>query len=263
MLKLINYGNNCYMNATLQCLTSSNYIINYLNNRDPLHMELQKLIKHKTEKTNKVCSSKNIHDIITEKTKMFKNNNQEDAHEFLIYLMEYLKTDDLYKNTYMYTKKCKKCENTAEITAITNILTFPVKETLKQSIQTYYEREDVESICEKCNCSKHTRKIFLSSHILPKSLFIHFNRFSVTKHGIRKDKSNIEITPILSFGNEKKYRLNSIICHSGNHEGGHYYTISYINKKWFEFNDSHVYQIDNFNIENYFSLCYIILYEYI
>lgn len=62
-----------------------------------------------------------------------------------------------------------------------------------------------------------------------------------------KEKSN-------TFANrrETQYELNSIICHYGSANGGHYigYGRNYLNDEWYEYDDSYCKRVDTLTVQN-------------
>lgn len=114
--------------------------------------------------------------------------------------------------------------------------------------------------CDKCNQKKggeRITKIWNSPNIL----IIQLKRF---------EYDGTKIMDNINFGFEldmshyvdsydkttKKYKLYSICCHSGDHNGGHYYSYCLNNKKWFLFNDEQVNQVEQINSKDAYILFY-------
>jgi ubiquitin C-terminal hydrolase len=122
--------------------------------------------------------------------------------------------------------------------------------------------EDIEDYkCDKCN-KKHIKKR-LNIIRLPKILLITLKRYN---NNICKISNDININNNLKLktylGHEMNYDLKSIIMHEGSCMGGHYYTYtkSIRTKKWFNFNDENVSEIEDINKINKKNI-YCLLYE--
>ena len=84
---LINIGNSCYINSSIQLLLNNPYFIQYLQ-LDEKNELIDAFIEIINSKEN-VMSPKNIKKIIANKNEFFNNNSQLDSHEWLINVFDY------------------------------------------------------------------------------------------------------------------------------------------------------------------------------
>lgn len=84
---LINIGNSCYINSSIQLLLNNPYFIQY-SQSDEKNELIDAFIEIINSKEN-VMSPKNIKNIIAKKNEFFNNNSQLDSHEWLINVFDY------------------------------------------------------------------------------------------------------------------------------------------------------------------------------
>ena len=145
------------------------------------------------------------------------------------------------------------------------------KKDLYQSLDSLIDGElmsgDNAIFCQSCN-----KKIPAIKHqsfkILPRTLIFVLKRFEFNYNTMTKTKINDYYEFPIEFDmtnytfdylhnkenydrskNNNMYKLKGVVVHSGNSEGGHYYSFIYDDdsKNWFEFNDI---SVRNFNIDN-------------
>lgn len=98
---LRNLGNTCFMNAVLQALSSSSYLLEVvsrgvaqrrlefdLNKSPELASELDFLQKMQTLLTGQTNDPSAVHNALTERFAMFRGFSQQDAHEFLLFVLD-------------------------------------------------------------------------------------------------------------------------------------------------------------------------------
>lgn len=167
----------------------------------------------------------------------------------------------------MYCLECKRGKPNFEII---NHLSIGIPDEEEVSVydclKDYYSMEtlkdDNKYHCVHCDKQTETKK---KSVIIfaPKTLIIHLKRFHPTT--FRKNNKKITINEELLLDEflltkkKTKYELKSIVCHSGSIYGGHYYNVSKMNDKWYEFDDETYKEIDT--LDNYNNSCYVLSYE--
>ncbi|CAD8102235.1 unnamed protein product [Paramecium sonneborni] len=104
---LVNLGNTCYMNSSLQSLFSSTHFQEFLSNKlywtqntikrnVQLNYKLEKLLKNLLTQ-NKAFSPYSFRLQLARKYPFFGNNFQQDAAEFILYLLDALNEELIYK----------------------------------------------------------------------------------------------------------------------------------------------------------------------
>lgn len=92
---------------------------------------------------------------------------------------------------------------------------------------------------------------------VPMTIGISLNRFGSTTH--TRSQTKIDIQKRIKFHNTGcdadaglKWRIHSIICHTGEtNKSGHYYAVIFgSDNKWFRFNDQNVPSLEEINIKN-------------
>lgn len=265
---LINLGNSCFMNTAIQCLGHIDSFREFIlsNTFDETSQKLcyqfKRVLNGLWENdctVNPVSFFKTIKQI-AKKDKLninFTNNNQNDIHEFLIFILEIMEsevkdTHDYFKNN-MYGKYTTIIKNKTKTKMMSKLdtsfitLMLPIKDTLNECIVEYLKDEYLENenkwFNEKTNTYEEIYKKFKIKE-LPNELIISFNRF--TNMGL-KINTNIDF-PITMKLNNENYQLVSVANHSGNMFGGHYYASVYHKDKWYTYNDASVTEMGESNI---------------
>lgn len=229
--------------------------------------ELKEILKMRDEKMNEF--------------KMFKMNNPDLVKHY--YFVKYLikinekkhnPTIEKMRNFIMNERICGNCGYSSFDFDCTNIIYVPIKdETLNDCFEGFSNGKLENFRCEFCD--KKTDATTITKIVSPSPvLYITLERFNVMNplHITKNEKEinipmNINIEKYCDFiidSVDCNYRLRGIINHYGRYGGGHYtsHCLDMINNKdWYEFNDSSVNLIKNFQVEK--SACYILLYEII
>ena len=218
-----------------------------------------------------------IYKILSNSDRKTKKERDVDFHENFIQREKSIIIDLFYAqilNIY-------KCECNAEIYSFQKILDFPllfpndvkaesneviyIKDLLKLYFQTEYI--DFETICDKCKKkAKHKKEIKISRP--PEILILSLQRIDVINKIKLEFLVNFPQTLDLyefmehdcGYDRDCKYEIFAIMNHMGGINSGHYYSFIKIeNKKWVEFNDSKVIEIDNLSdtSESAYALFYI------
>ncbi|CAF1432985.1 unnamed protein product [Adineta steineri] len=217
---LKNLGGTCYMNSILQSLSLTSLLTNYfLYNQDSLvfkgiiineYLNFLYLIRCGQYSTIIPAPLKQI---IGHINYAYLENQQQDAHEFLIVLLDYLHIDlnrtqctdeeidynlfgqinknsiivDLFYGIYKSTITCLQCMHTSSSYESFVCLTLPIPSTnqctLQDCLQSLNEDEyliddDSKWFCSKCQCHSNAKKR-LEIHKLPKILIIQLKRFQM------------------------------------------------------------------------------------
>lgn len=267
---LVNVGNSCYINATLQALFHIVAVIQWLTGEDTSRPKCagkghclscsmsDTLIRCRTEH-----SAYRPHLIIS-KLKMICSHmeigRQEDAHEFLTYLLGGLQKSHLssrnecenpisniFEGCMISTLRCGGCGNISRTknSFLDICLEIRESESINEAFHNYFSSEKLDDyVCESCSEKCTTKTLALDK--VPKSLVIVLNRFSYKG---KLDKRitidpKIDLSPYSLNENETSwsYRLVSMITHLGSSpQSGHYTAIGLSeNGTYYTFDDQKV-----------------------
>ncbi|KAL9955427.1 hypothetical protein ACROYT_G036754 [Oculina patagonica] len=287
---LNNMGNTCFLNSVLQVLTYTPPLVNYLASKEHgekcrsvgfcMLCELQKHIvrsfsHHQGEAIKPMAIIQKLKFI----AKHLRFGHQEDAHEFLRYVIDGMqksclaadgyteKLDRMSKQTTMVHQvfggyyrsqvRCLKCKNNSNtfdplMDIMLDIKHVPsVEKALQRSVK--MELLDGENLymCPRCKRKVPAHKQFLI-HRAPNILTLQLKRFDYNQSFGGKISKQIEYTEYLNLrpymtsqGPPIKYRLYAVLVHSGySSNSGHYYCyIRASNGIWYQMNDSIVRQV--------------------
>ncbi|KAI8796367.1 ubiquitin carboxyl-terminal hydrolase 36 isoform X1 [Biomphalaria glabrata] len=291
---LVNMGNTCFFNSTLQCLTYTAPLVNYCLSNDHrskckkkdfcMMCEIQSHIKSSLD-----CGGRSIkpHSMLQKLrciAKHMKWGRQEDAHEFLRFVVDHLqqsclngesKLDQLSKDTtvinqifggYLRSQViCLRCQARSNTFDPFMDISLDIKgvNTVEEALAKFVKPETLEQDnaykCPKCKHKVKAQKRF-SIQKAPNILTLQLNRFDFHRHLSGKINRFIkypEKINLRSFMSQKQgepilYHLYGVLVHSGHSsEHGHYY--SYVKsptKTWYCMNDSIVHQAAYNNVFN-------------
>ncbi|XP_068717808.1 ubiquitin carboxyl-terminal hydrolase 36-like [Montipora capricornis] len=287
---LSNMGNTCFLNSVLQVLTYTPPLVNYLTSKEHsekcrsvgfcMLCELQKHVfrgfgHHQGEAIKPMAIIQKLKFI----AKHLRFGHQEDAHEFLRYVIDGMqksclaaegytdKLDRMSKQTTMVHQvfggyyrsqvQCLKCRNNSNtfdplMDIMLDVKHVPsVEKALQRSIK--LELLDGENLymCPRCKRKVPAHKQFLI-HRAPNILTLQLKRFDYNQMFGGKISKQVEYAEYLdlrpymtSKGPPIKYRLYAVLVHSGySSNSGHYYCyVRASNGVWYQMNDSMVRQV--------------------
>jgi len=267
---LINRGNDCYLNSTLQFITQgkkvNKQLLKYYNDSD-LYKFFILLFKQKWDDTEAQLNPKDIKYLVSKKFKQFNNNYQQDSHEFLVCLLDLLENNTIkhfYDSKIESTIKCNYCNNISKTLQEQRFISLSIPDeqtTLRKCFKNYILQENLDDWkCEKCRGNKGTKKLLILN--LSQYIIIHFKRFKWIKNG-KRINTPIDFPIDWKINNNNKYKLRSIINHYGSFDGGHYTSTGRINSnKWLVYDDTKISKIQTNDIKNKFKTsAYLLLYE--
>ncbi|XP_047143554.1 uncharacterized protein LOC100204626 isoform X2 [Hydra vulgaris] len=285
---LANLGNTCFLNSVLQVLTYTPPLFNYIMSE--YHKQkcgtvgfcMQcELTNHFTKvfrgNTNGAIKPMSIIQKLQFIGKSFRFGRQEDAHEFLRYVVEGIQKSDyvgkpnldkfsketsvanaIFGGLYRSQVKCLKCNfdsNTFETMMDINLDVkdcSTVIQALQRSVCADRLEGDNKYYCERCRMKTVAQKRN-SIYKEPNVLTLQLKRFDFTNMFGGKISKNVvfpeelDIRPFMSVAQNYPllYKLYAVLVHSGfSCNSGHYYCyVKASNSAWYEMNDNRVCQV--------------------
>lgn len=305
---MYNVGNTCYLNSTLQALFHVPALVNWLlsdshhaskceqndGSGECLTCAVAKTLQSSHQKSGCAIKPFYIYNKLKLICRTMVPGQQEDAHEFLRYLLEgmekaYLtrhkasKLDSYSKETtpinqifggYIRTEvKCLQCRHVSTTFQHFQDLLVDIRKasTLDEALSSYFSREQLDNNDYKCEACKRrvpaTKQFSLERP--PKVLCVQLKRFSVLGGKISKHigfKQTIDMGPYLwkepgESTQSLTYKLMSIVTHMGPSVNcGHYTAVAKVSTgQYYSFDDSCVRPLSLSNVFN--TNAYIMIFE--
>jgi ubiquitin carboxyl-terminal hydrolase 36/42 len=301
---MINMGNTCYLNSTLQALFHVPALVNWLISDKEHTAECQDsgglCIICAMRKTLQESQQRNTNTIrpllIYNKLRLVCRNlipgRQEDAHEFLRYLVEAMEKSYLgrFKNHSEFDSKvkettplnqilggylrsavrCLKCGHVSTTFQHFQDLLLDIRkaQTLDEALEGYFSREKLDDDsyhCQSCQKKVPATKQF-SLERAPMVLCIQLKRFSVSNNKITKHINFRQRLDLTRYARHRPsvpliYRLVALVTHMGPTVNcGHYTAVAQApTGNFYQFDDSMVRIISHQAVFN--TNAYIMLYE--
>jgi ubiquitin C-terminal hydrolase len=280
MKGFVNIGNTCYLNSGLQMLMQNidlcNLILNYKKYNNDIKQIGEFIEEYHTDKLG-TLTPLSIKTIVEKKNNIFSGYNQQDAGEFIIFLLDFI-DEEIKKHQSIKTGikplfniksniriKCKKlsCLNITNTLDENNYLLLDIGDECKTLDDCYKLSKSADKLCgdNMYNCSKCKTKTIASKRVQViewgPNLIISLKRFKQNGLRLQKNTKQIEI-PLIWRTN---YKLYGAVIHGGTLNGGHYTYVGNYNNKWYHFNDTHVSIINDNDIHNYIINAYIFYYK--
>lgn len=289
---LINIGNTCFLNSVLQCLTYCpplyNYLIKYQGghsqsckiNQFCMLCEMEKHIKRIKLSNGSAIKPVSIVQRLKYINKSFQYGRQEDAHEFLRYVIDHMwkaclsnldiknnstKMDPRIKETtainhifggyHRSQVLCMSCNNRSNTFDyfMDFILDIRGAKSLEEALRKFTQPETLQDEnayrCGKCKRKVTARKRF-SVFKAPNVATFQFKRFDSDRiFGGKVTKfisypEELDLKPYMSDTSQSaiKYQLNAVLVHVGHSSNsGHYFCYTKnSNGLWYRMDDSDV-----------------------
>ena len=270
-----NIGNTCYINSSLQMLIQNidfcKIILENFNKSENLQ-NMGNLIKEYYTTTNYAITPNKIKEIVGNKNKIFCGYEQQDAGEFIIYLIDIINTDlkkelnPLFDITTETIIKCKirNCLRLSSTISKSPFLILPIKNeclTLDECYREFKIHEKLEGdnmyYCENCK-EKRIASKYLNIIEWSNNLIILLKRFENNKEKLFKNNKQLEI-PIDWRHN---FTIKGAVIHIGEINGGHYIYISrnLSNNIWSMCDDSSIQLLPKEKVQSYLNIGYIFNY---
>ncbi|KAI4381057.1 hypothetical protein MLD38_007173 [Melastoma candidum] len=285
---LENLGNTCFLNSVLQCLTYTAPLAAYLQsgkhqiscriNGFCALCAIQKHVSRALKATGRIVAPKDLVSNLRCISRNFRNARQEDAHEYMVNLLESMhkcclpsgvpsESPGAYDKSLVYKifggrlrsqvkcMQCSSCSNkfdpfidlSLEIVKADSIVKalkhFTASELLDGGERQYQ--------CQRC-CQKVRALKQLTVHKVPYVLTIHLKRFESHDPG-QKINKNVQFDTVLdlkpfvsgSYEGELKYTLYGVLVHHGwsTHSGHYYCYVRTSTNMWYSLDDNQVRQV--------------------
>jgi ubiquitin carboxyl-terminal hydrolase 12/46 len=299
-LGLENYGNTCYCNSVLQalyyCAAFRTALLHYVEQRhgaasgggvDSLLIQLAQLYAqigaHK-RRTGVIGPRKFIQRLKTENV-LFSGFNQQDAHEFLIYLLnaisENMERDarkeqkedskdpiktlvhEYFEGVLTNETKCMMCETITSKDESFMDLSVDVEQnsSLTACLNNFSRIETLSRQnkfwCEQCHSLQEAQKR-LRIKSPPRVLVVQLKRFKFLEEIERYTKLNYRVAfPLDLKQSGVHYRLGAVIIHLGaGPNQGHYIAVVRTAAHWLLFDDEHVHKMEESQLSSIFGSPY-------
>uniref|UniRef100_A0A0E0K696 USP domain-containing protein n=1 Tax=Oryza punctata TaxID=4537 RepID=A0A0E0K696_ORYPU len=258
---LQNFGNTCYLNSVLQCLTYTEPFVAYLQSGE--HMSscrtagfcalcaLQRHVSSALQSTGKILRPVHIVGI----SRSFRISRQEDAHELMVSLLESMHKCCLPSGVPSGSPSAYEKSLVHRIFGEVS-LEIANAATLVKALQNFTEEELLDGGEKQYNCEHCRQKVIAKKRFMiekaPSVLTIHLKRFSPFNPRHKIDKK-VQFQPTLNLkpyvsnpeGMDFKYSLYGVLVHAGwNTQSGHYYCfVRTSSGLWHNLDDNEVYQV--------------------
>ncbi|CAO2839632.1 unnamed protein product [Amaranthus hypochondriacus] len=284
---LENLGNTCFLNSVLQCLTYTEPLVAYLlsgKHQNNCHIAgfcalcaMQKHVNRALQSTGRILAPKDLVSNLRCISRTFRNARQEDAHEYMIHLLESMhkcclpsgvpaESPGAYDRSLVHKifggslrsqvkcLQCSHCSNTfdpfldlsLEITKADSVtkalMNFTAPEQLDGGERMYK--------CERCKQKVRALKQ-LTVYKAPYVLTVHLKRFRhFVGEKIQKKVqfgSSLNLKPFVSgaYEGDLTYTLYGVLVHAGGstHSGHYYCYVRTSSGLWYSLDDNRVYQV--------------------
>lgn len=286
---LENLGNTCFLNSVLQCLTYTEPLAAYLQSgkhQSSCHIAgfcalcaIQKHVSRALQATGRILAPKDLVSNLRCISRNFRNSRQEDAHEYMVNLLESMhkcclpsgvpsESANAYEKSLVHKifggrlrsqvkcTQCSYCSNkfdpfldlSLEIAKADSVLkalnNFTAAELLDGGEKEYH--------CQRCKQKVRALKQ-LTVYKAPYVLTIHLKRFRAHDPGQKNDKkvqfgSTLDMKPFVSgsYEGDLKYTLYGVLVHHGwsTHSGHYYCFVRTSSGMWYSLDDNRVVQVN-------------------
>lgn len=285
---LENLGNTCFLNSVLQCLTYTEPLAAYLQSgRHQLSCRcagfcalcaMQKHVSRALQLTGRILAPRDLVSNLRCISRNFRNSRQEDAHEYMVNLLESMhkcclpsgvpsESPSAYEKSLVHKifggrlrsqVKCMQCsfcsdkfdpflDLSLEIVRADNVskalANFTAKEQLDGGERQYQ--------CQQCKQKVKALKQ-LTIYKAPYILTIHLKRFGSHISGQKIDKKihfapTLDLKPFVTgpYDEDLKYTLYGVLVHAGwsTHSGHYYCFVRASSGLWYSLDDNKVVQV--------------------
>jgi ubiquitin C-terminal hydrolase len=254
-----NLGNTCYFNSAIQCLLHTIPISEYIYKSQyvgdckftKLYYDLVKM--YFSEQNSGCIDTTALLAEFQRTFPRFKMNEPHDSQDALFCIIDILEKEYSIIRDIIYGKKTQitispKGKNTNDVDYSIQTLTVDdhvckVSDLINKSMNW----NTLEGYTDDDGNVHHvatTRVIFKK---LQPVMIISFDK-----------KSRIHLEDVITFGDDIKYSLQSCIIHEGVQWGGHYYSVTKFNDKWYAQDDENIFETTMKEVAGYYVLIYVL-----
>ncbi|TYG67179.1 hypothetical protein ES288_D05G057700v1 [Gossypium darwinii] len=285
---LENLGNTCFLNSVLQCLTYTEPLVAYLQSgkhQNSCHIAgfcalcaIQKHVSRALKSTGRILAPNDLVSNLRCISRNFRNSRQEDAHEYMVNLLESMhkcclpsgvpsESPRAYEKSLVHKifggrlrsqvkcLQCSYCSNTFD-PFLDLSLEIVKADSLLKALKNFTTAELLDGGERQYQCLRCKQKVRaikqLTVYNAPHVLTIHLKRFQAHNLGQKIDRKvefglTIDMKPFVSGSNEGylKYTLYGVLVHRGwsTHSGHYYCFVRTSSGMWYTLDDNRVFQV--------------------
>lgn len=285
---LENLGNTCFLNSVLQCLTYTEPLAAYLQSgkhqvtcRKAGFCALCAIQKHVScalQSSGRSLAPKDLVSNLRCISRTFRNSRQEDAHEYMVNLLESMhkcclptgvpsESQSAYDRSLVHKifggrlrsqvkcMQCNYCSNKFD-PFLDLSLEILKADTLYKAFANFTTKEQLDGGAKQYQCQQCKQKVKalkqLTIHKAPNVLTVHLKRFGSHMSGQKIDKkiqfgSTLDLKPFVTgpYDGDLKYTLYGVLVHAGwsTHSGHYYCFVRTSSGMWYSLDDNRVIQV--------------------
>ncbi|RDX64082.1 Ubiquitin carboxyl-terminal hydrolase 23, partial [Mucuna pruriens] len=292
---LRNLGNTCFLNSVLQCLTYTEPLAAYLQSgkhKTSCHVAgfcalcaIQNHVSRALQSTGRILSPEDLVGNLRCISRNFRNARQEDAHEYMVNLLECMhkcclpsgvpsESPGAYEKSFVHKifggrlrsqvkcQQCSSCSNKFDPFLDLSLEIFKA-DSLQKALANFTAAEWLDGGEREYHCQKCKQKVRalkqLTIHKAPYVLTIHLKRFHAHDPGQKIKKKvqfgcALDLKPFVSgsYDGDVKYSLYGVLVHSGSstHSGHYYCYVRTSNNMWYTLDDNRVSHVSEREVLN-------------
>ncbi|KAL2961072.1 hypothetical protein AAZX31_17G072100 [Glycine max] len=292
---LRNLGNTCFLNSVLQCLTYTEPLAAYLQSgkhKTSCHVAgfcalcaIQNHVSRALQSTGRILAPEDLVGNLRCISRNFRNARQEDAHEYMVNLLECMhkcclpsgipsESPGAYEKSFVHKifggrlrsqvkcHQCSYCSNKFDPFLDLSLEIFKA-DSLQKALSNFTAAEWLDGGEKEYHCQRCKQKVKalkqLTIHKAPYVLTIHLKRFHAHDTGQKIKKKvqfgcALDLKPFVSGSNDGdvKYSLYGVLVHAGSstHSGHYYCYVRTSNNMWYTLDDNRVSHVSEREVLN-------------
>ncbi|KAF1887570.1 hypothetical protein Lal_00040624 [Lupinus albus] len=292
---LQNLGNTCFLNSVIQCLTYTEPLAAYLQSGKHKNScriagfcalcAIQNHVSRALQSTGRILSPQHLVGNLRRISRNFRNARQEDAHEYMVNLLESMhkcclpsgvpsESSGAYEKSLVHKifggrlcsqVKCQQCNYSSNKFDPFLDLSLEIfkADSLQKALANFTAAELLDGGERQYQCTKCKQKVRalkqLAIHKAPYVLMIHLKRFFAHDPGLKIKKKvhfgcALDLKPYVSgsYDGDVKYSLYGVLVHSGSstHSGHYYCYVRTSNNMWYTLDDNRVSHVSEREVLN-------------